>query len=359
MRSPRRILFLDDKWIIESSGLRRVFHKAGKHPGNPVITPTEPWEERRVYAFGSVIPTGEGYRLYYQTCSNNLSGADTALICVAESDDLVQWQKPSLGILPFREREDTNIVLKCCGPKPLYTPSIILDEEDPDPNRRWKMLFWDAAVPGGPRGGCTAFSPDGLHWRRHGETPLFTEPNDVLVAAKDPAGGFICFQTLLLKDPSQDYPRDNLRGWRRVIGRRTSPDFLNWSEPEVILCPDDSDPPDTQFYGLAARPESDGWIGLLWTYHAESQTSDVQLAWSHDGREWHRPEKREPLIGLGAPGEFDSHMIFTTSAPVMHKDGLCILYGGFDGPHDSHTRAAAIGLATMRAEREILTPDAN
>jgi len=355
-----KILFLDGKWIIHNRGLRRVFHKAGKHPGNPLITPTEPWEERRVYAFGSLIPTDdEGYRLYYQTCSNNLSGADTALVCVAESDDLVKWHKPSLGVLPFQEREDTNIVLKCCGPKPLYTPSIILDEEDPDPSRRWKMIFWDAAVPGGSRGGCAAFSRDGLRWRRHGNRPLFTEPNDVLIAAKDPAGGYVCFQTLLLTDPSQDYPRDNLRGWRRVIGRRTSADFLNWSKPEVILRPDSGDPPDTQFYGMAAWPDGGTWLGLLWTYHAESQTSDVQLTWSHDGREWHRPDKREPLIGLGAPGEFDSHMIFTASAPVMFEGELCILYGGFDGPHDSQARAAAIGLATMRAEKEILAKDAN
>jgi hypothetical protein len=347
MAPPWKFLYLNCKWIIEDRGLRRVFHRAVKHPGNPLIRPSEPWEERRVYAFGSVIRTAAGYRLYYQTCSNGLEGEDKALVCVAESEDLVDWRKPALGIMPFAGRSDTNIVLKCSCPKPLYSPSVILDDDEDDPARRWKMLFWDAAVPGGPRGGCAAFSADGLHWRRQESRPLFTEPNDVLIAVKDTLGGFVCHQTLLLRDPSQDYPRDNLRGWRRVIGRRTSTDFINWSEPEVILQPDGDDPPDTQFYGLAAWPEDVGWIGLLWTYHAESQTSDVQLAWSHDGKLWRRPQERTPLIGPGAPGEFDSHMIFTASAPVRQGDELCVIYGGFDGPHDSHTRAAAIGLATI------------
>jgi hypothetical protein len=347
MKPPDKILLNDDKENAEGRGLRRIFHNPVKHPCNPLIKPSEPWEERRVYAFGSVIRVEKGYRLYYQTCSNHLDGEDKALVCVAESEDLVNWRKPALGILPFEGHKDTNIVLKCSGLLPLYSPSLILDEDDPKPERRWKMLFWDAATPDGERGACAAFSADGLHWRRHGQQPLFAEPNDVLIAVKDPEGGFVCYQTLLLKDSSQDYPRDNHRGWRRVIGRRTSEGFINWSKPELILQPDAGDPPDTQFYGLAAWPERGIWIGLLWIYRAESQTSDVQLAWSLDGRSWQRPGERKPIIELGAPGEFDSHMIFTASAPVLHDGKLCILYGGFDGPHDLPTRAAAIGLATI------------
>lgn len=348
---PSRILFLDDRWVAGKRGLRRRYHEAVKHEANPVLRPSEPWEEDRIYVFGTVLPTsGGGYRIWYQTCSKTMRGPDAAMVCVAESNDLVAWSKPRIGCATFQGRRESNIVLKCSGPRPLYSPSILLDETEPDPTRRYKMLFWDTASRGGARGCCAAFSPDGLRWSRSGNQPLFTEPNDVLVAAADPGGGFVCYQTLLLDDPAQDHPRDNLRGKRRVIGRRTSADFVDWSGAELVLQPDSADPPDMQFYGLAAWPDDDIWIGLLWTYHAANQTSDVQLAWSEDGRSWRRPPERTPLIRLGGEGEFDSHLIFTASAPVDHGGRTWIAYGGHDGPHDSPMRGAAIGMAALRRD---------
>jgi hypothetical protein len=348
--SLEKILLIDDQWVRESSGLRRVFGTALKNPSNPVLFPTLPWEERRIYIFGTVMQRGRGYLMWYQTCSEKLEGPDKAVVCIAESDDLVTWRKPRLNLEPFREEKSTNIVLKCSGPQPLYSPSIIRDESDLDPQRRYKMLFWDSRSTGGARGGCVAFSKDGLRWRRHGQAPLFEDPNDVLVAAHDFPEGFVCYQTLLRRDPGQDYPRDNLRGWRRVIGRRTSPDFIDWSEAETVLEPDRLDPPDTQFYGMAVTRIGSLQIGLLWTYHAESQTSDVQIAWSHNGRNWSRPKDRRPLIHLGRPGSFDSHLIFTASEPIIRNGTIHIFYGAFDGPHDSSTRAGAIGLATLRED---------
>ena len=345
-----RIAFFDDRRLRTVRGFERVFLEAEKHSADPVLWPTELWEERRVYLFGSVLPEKAGYRMYYQTCSDHLEGPDKAMVCVADSEDLVTWCKPMIGTEPFRERRHTNIVLKCSGPAPLYSPSIIHDTGDMEASRRFKMLFWDSAVPGGKRGGNAAFSKDGLSWRRHGSELLFDEPNDVVVTVRFPDGEFICYQTLLKKDPSQSYRRDNLLGFRRIIGRRTSRNFFEWSKPEIVLEPDRRDPADTQFYGLAAGRCADLLVGLLWTYHAESQTSDVQLAWSVDGRSWRRPEERIPLVGLGPLGGFDSHLIFTASEPVTHNGKIHILYGGFDGPHDSRTRAGAIGLATLRED---------
>ncbi len=101
---------------------------------------------------------------------------------------------------------------------------------------------------------------------------------------------------------------------------------------------------------MAAAREGGVWIGLLWAYHAESQTSDVQLAWSRDGRRWRRPPRRKPLIPLGRAGEFDSHLIYTASGPVTRDGKTHIFYGGFDGPHDSSTRSAAIGMSTLRED---------
>lgn len=351
VRTVAKIDFLDDHWLECRRGLRRAYSQAFKSPANPVVRPTEQWEENRIYLFGSVLPAGNsGYRMWYQTCSDRLRGPDKALVCVADSHDLVSWRKQINGFLPFRDQKKTNIVLKCSGPAPLYSPSIIFDERETDPAKRFKMLFWDSGRPNERRGGCVAFSPNGLRWRRHASNPVFCNPNDVLVTSLDPDGGYLCYQTLLVEDTSQDHPRDNLRGRRRIIGLRTSGDFVNWSESKPILSPDDSDPADAQFYGMAVHREGDLWIGLLWTYRAGSQTSDVQLAWSRDGRRWQRPRERRPLIPLGDPRQFDCGLIFTASSPVELDGRIHILYGGFDGPHDSRTRSAAIGLASLRRD---------
>ena len=348
---PTRILFLDDRWIAAGRGIRREFATARKHSANPLIRPREPWEENRVYAFGSVLPLGEGFRLWYQTCLGSIRGPDGSAVCVADSDDLIAWKRPCLGVEPFGGIEETNIVLKCSGPLPLYAPTVLSGDADPDPSRRYKMLFWDAAEAGGPRGGCAAFSPDGVRWRRHPRL-LFGEKNDVLVAATAPGGGFRCYQTILLDDSSQDYPRDNLRGRRRVIGLRESADFVGWSAPRTVLVPDEHDPPDTQFYGMAAWHDTpcDTWIGMLWTYRAESQTCDVQLAWSEDGVGWRRPRTRSPLIPRGKEGEFDSGLVYTASSAVQRRHRIEIVYSGFDGPHDDFSRGAAIGLASLRQD---------
>ena len=348
---PTRILFLDDRWIAAAHGIRREFAPARKHPANPVLRPSEPWEENRVYAFGSVLPQGGGFRLWYQTCMGSIRGPDGSAVCVADSNDLVQWTRPRLGVERFGETGGTNIVLKCSGPLPLYSPTVLLDETDPDPLRRYKMLFWDAAEAGSPRGACAAFSPDGVHWNRHPHL-LFGEKNDVLVAASAPGGGFLCYQTILLGKPSQDYPRDNLRGRRRVIGLRESRDFIEWSAPKTVLMPDGDDPSDMQFYGLAAWHDArcGTWLGMLWAYLAESQTCDVQLAWSEDGVSWRRPWPRSPLIPRGKEGEFDSGLVYTASSPVQREDRIEIIYSGFDGPHDDFSRGAAIGSASLRRD---------
>jgi hypothetical protein len=150
-----------------------------------------------------------------------------------------------------------------------------------------------------------------------------------------------------------------------------STDGLDWERPVPgpIFVADDLDPDATQIYGIPVFPYQGLYIGQPWIYHArwfkegrytdrrmgEAEkgspcTVDVQLAWSWDLINWTRPPERQPFIPCGADGEFDSHMIYTATGPVQMGDQLYFYYGGWNGPHDTREREAAIGLAVLRLD---------
>ena len=62
------ILFIDDLAVASQHGLQRVPTPAVKHPDNPILYPTMPWEMGAVYIFGSVIKEPENglFRMWYQ-----------------------------------------------------------------------------------------------------------------------------------------------------------------------------------------------------------------------------------------------------------------------------------------------------
>jgi hypothetical protein len=50
-----RQLFLDDRLIVSSKGLRRVFHSAEKCAANPVLKGEKPWEGKGPYVYGTAM----------------------------------------------------------------------------------------------------------------------------------------------------------------------------------------------------------------------------------------------------------------------------------------------------------------
>jgi len=75
-------LFLDDYLIASMNGVKRTVEQAQKHPKNPLIWPTESWEEKLSTIYGSVIRDGDKYRAWYK------SGMGVGYV---ESDDGIHW----------------------------------------------------------------------------------------------------------------------------------------------------------------------------------------------------------------------------------------------------------------------------
>ncbi len=338
-----RVLFITDDHI-ESTDMTRTWHAFTKHPANPLVRPDQPWEGRVVYCYGTCMIDAGEYRWYYLSVFEPAPGRSRFAVCLATSQDGIIWGKPELGATDFAGSIANNIVMyDAC------IPSVLKFPDEPDPDRRYRMLYWNLA--GGPSGYYLAFSPDGIHWRQHEGNPVWPGaaggttpdgPGDVINTFFDTAAGrFVAFAKVR---------RAEVFGSGRIIARGESPDGITWSAPEVVLVPDELDPPDTQFYGMAAFPYENLYLGLLWVFHTDADTIDVQLAWSRDGRRWQRSGARNAVIELGPEGSWDAGMILTVQSPIVLDDEVRVYYSGWEGGHEETERGAAMGLASMRRD---------
>ena len=91
-------------------------------------------------------------------------------MCYAESDDGITWTKPALGQVLFKGSRENNIL--ALPHVIIAAANVIKDVDDPDPARRYKMVyqfFPDQCDPVIPEYGtrptvALAVSPDGLRW---------------------------------------------------------------------------------------------------------------------------------------------------------------------------------------------------
>jgi hypothetical protein len=385
-----RSLFLDDFHVGAMPGLVRHGHAAERHPSNPVLAREHPWEGERVQIHGrSVIddPDRRKFRMYYLAMPGRthhpwirVNGQDRAghatLPAYAESDDGVRWHKPALGQCTFNDHRDTNLLDITRGMS--FEGGVLHDPHDPDPARRYKLLYWDQKnwlLPSGSLhyenwgwdaivhvkddagrvihsepyndwGIELAFSPDGLRWTRHhdyawrcysdtGHSPLW-----------DPAlGRYVAFGRFGLTRRADG----SSFAIGRNVARVTSEDFLRWSEPELVLCVDDRDPPGLQINTMPTGLYEGVYVGLmeLFVRGDKCYACPMQLAASRDGRHWTRVADRFDFLPLCEEGAWDAGGgVRPGSGPIPFGDQVYMYY-------TSGTRIAGysgIGLATWRRD---------
>jgi hypothetical protein len=343
-------LFIDDHWVETKTGVRRVLHQADKHEGNPLIRGENAWA-KNPYCYGTVMYDADEsrFKLWYMSYNQGFSLKERTPILYATSKNGIAWERPSLDLVDFRGSKKNNIVMSHYGFHDLYSPSVLRDDRDPDPRRRYKMIWWD--FPKGKQGYrddgmCVAFSPDGIHWSKHSANPVLSARkqersiSDVMSVMYDNRAGKFVAYTKGWADP---WP-----ALRQVV-RTESTDFVHWSEPEVVLR-HAFNRKDPQSYGMVVTQYEGLYLGLLCSYKKPGdETIDIQLAVSHDNREWSRVAAQATFIPTGQTGSWDDGMLFC--APLItHNDRVLIYYGGWDGPHNTSKRQAGIGLATLRKD---------
>ena len=354
-------LFIDDYWIDNSENVSLTLHQPEKHDNNPIIRADVPWEQNP-YCFGTVIYDEREsiFKFWYQSYNDvDIPLQARTPVLYATSMDGIKWTRPSLGLFGFQGSTENNIVLQNYGYHDLYSPGFIKDNSDPDPNRRYKMIWWDFPLGDvGYRddGMCVAFSPDGIHWVKHPDNPVLhtnkTEKSisDVMSVMHDQNTGKFVAYTKGWADPWPSH---------RQIVRTESIDFIHWSEPEVVIR-HKHDLKDPQSYGMTTSQYGNKYIGLMCSYKKTGdETINVQLVISHDNKNWDRVGNQETFIPLGKAGSWDDGMLFC--APLFNQgDKTLIYYSGWDNSHDSkERRRSGIGLATLRLNRFVSLDAAN
>ena len=358
------LLFADDSGVAEKTGVVRIVHVAKTRP-KPVLEGTLPTEGSRVYLSGSVHrdeATGL-LRMWYAGHPDLPGGAKPKVegfrsgkgnfVLYATSKDGVTWDRPALGLHAFQGSKANNILYD------FHSPSVLVDDTDPDPARRYKML-------GSLRGAyLSATSPDGLRWS--GPKEPFLKTQDNITLTRDPVTGE--YLAYLRKWPTiiRDLPR-------RTVWLARSQDFINWSKPELVFAPDEHDDAwatgpgqRTEVNNMSVFPHAAGFLGFPTIFrvtatdrpaaelgHGQSSTDgtlDVQLITSADGRKWQRTEKREAIIPRGAEGNFDGGSIFGVCSTVVHTDDeTWVYYTGINTTHGAPMppKRIAIGRAEWR-----------
>jgi hypothetical protein len=195
--------------------------------GGVAIKLDKPWEGPANLGY-SVLQYGDRYLMYYRAMTLKLKkGDDSAILCVAISNNGITWTKPSLGLVEHAGQRDTNIVADetgeplapMAGPWVDTRPGIPTDE-------RIKTLHTERLTRGqqkwGPRRLVLWSSADGFTFRKiTPKTEFVSKLNN-------------CFDggnTMFWSDPEQSYVF-YYRFWdsHRTIARTTSKDLLHWSD---------------------------------------------------------------------------------------------------------------------------------
>ena len=361
-------LFVDDHVVAATERLTRRLHAVEKDPANPVLRPELPCEGTSI-EYTSVLwdEAEQRFKTWYLCGDNQDARASPGMksrfeirSCYATSADGVNWDKPDLGLIECGGSQPSNAV-----DSGRWLQGVVYTgpEREPDERRRYKMLSW---VTGGYQ---AAFSPDGIHWTDAPGNPVWPITGDVAPTIYDErARQYVSFAKV----------HDEYEGHRRrLVGRGTSPDFIHWSDPQLILAPDDQDEGwtlgrpghHTEFYGLCGFPYAGMYLGVLWVFRVTGKVPGGtnyggihgQLVHSRDGVAWERAFSRMPLIPIGPQESFDCGYIHAAGRPLVVGDEVWIYYDGHDGDHGSYwykepwgsdepRRGGALGLGRLRLD---------
>lgn len=334
-------LFVDDERLVSKTNVTRVVHAASKLE-QPVLR-GEKGKPVRIYGTTWQDPSTGIFHMWYGRC-------------YATSKDGLAWETPALDLYPVAGKP-TNIVLPKGG------GGVLVDELEPDPQKRFKALLAEPIWTGGFSG---YHSADGIHWTRYGEDRLFTVGSEVGHIMRDPVTRK--YFAYIRPFPPKHFPKSDRQ--KRLGAVLTSDDFVNWSQMQVVLTPDEVDDAWTQgphqrteFYAMNGFAYGGSYLGIIPVFRIERiiEKSDPdqsrydgpmegQLITSRDGLSWSRMEDRSPVLP-GGPS-FDVSIMNVAMAPLLVGDEIWHYYTAINGTHGAPNppKRITIGLAKWRLD---------
>lgn len=399
--SSKKQLFLDDYLISSASNVLRKIHPAQKFSGNPVVWSSEPWEGKFISLYGSVLEDEGKYRMWYT------SGLG---VSYAESQDGITWIKPRFDLVKHAGQQTNALLVNsravAKGSVELSSESyalpyfyemfgVVKDLEETDPSRRYKLGFlnidFDYTGPrpgafheGQRRGLGVAGSPDGIHWKlidnwatdsicdggshwmfdpvRH--KYVFYGRTKFISPALADWWGLNGMPAMPMSPATHAWVKANY--WGRSVARIESSDFLHWDftdpgKAPVVLSADLQDAlPGTEIYDMMVFPYESVYVGLVKVWHRtpDGGPLEIELAVSHDTRNFTRVGDRSSFIPVGPIGSWDRFTnSLPTNLPLLVKDTLRFYYSSENSRHspykgkDTSKMGSGIGFASVPLDR--------
>ncbi len=278
----------------------------------PVLVPERPWEAGGLSSAQVMFDAGL-YRMWY--AAKGAGKRETHALCYAESDDGLIWRRPDLGLNDWQGSAANNIAY--AGPE--AASACVLRDPHAPPESRYRIMSFTAWFEGEPgvrldvdeghrrldvqnaaqpgeevlpvriEGKMVGLnSSDGLRWTPIPE-PLLDEWHDThnICAWCPDRGKYVAY----------------LRGFyagRRAISYAETDDFTAWPPSELIHHQTPADAPDVSLYSNCyTRYPGVAGTHLMFpaVYHQASDTVDVELAVSIDGKRWSR-HAGQPIVPL-------------------------------------------------------------
>ncbi|MFM8470293.1 MAG: hypothetical protein ACKODH_10035 [Limisphaerales bacterium] len=269
-------------------------------------------------------------------------GRGTALAISTNGRD---WEKPKFDVQPGTGLVQTD---------PRDSSTVWLDQDDPDPKRRYKM--WRSHSEGGTFGLSLHFSPDGVHW---GPRVLRT--------------GSAGDRTTVFYNPFRKVWVYSLRhGWGEPRARRywevkdllIGPHWKAITEPPMWVGSDRLDPMRAdlqvtpQLYNLDAVAYESLMVGLFTIWRGDKnlpegrpKPNSVWLGFSRDGYHWDRPV-RQPLIDVSEKkGDWNWGNVQSVAGGFQVAGrNLNFYFSGRAGVEGKRDGGGAMGLTPLRRD---------
>jgi hypothetical protein len=346
--------------VEDRRGVARRIVRPERQP-EPALAAEHPWENRRAF-YPQVLAdeqTGR-LRMWYGTLPAVPPNGPTPpySLLYAESDDGLRWEKPLFDLFPEGSHPRTNILYRGeYGNCSAF--AIVRDDDEPDPSRRYKMVYKEGKRPDGVFAEALALSPDGIHWRPYEQNPVMPQRHDTnLNLLYDTARQRWLAFARPYAFSSGLWPSPQIGHHRRRVALTYSPDLIHWSKLRTVLGPEEGD--GNEFDNIAVFPYGDVLVGLVGIFEEDpsdrhGQRMHIELAFSSDGCRWERlPGRPRFLSPTGKAGDFDSDTVYPATAGLIDDQTgeIALYYNGaswLDG--DPGDCDSAIGLLRLPAGR--------
>ena len=373
-------LFLDDSAIEWMTGITRHLHQPVDH--QPVLCPDRSQGQISVQSRSAPQWNREKriwewwYWGYYRVPPHGKYQSTEARVnCYATSSDGVTWERPVLGLYEWQGSRQNNLAL---DPQARTLYHIIRDEQDVDPQRRYKALF-------DVHDRYLGVSADGFTWTMLDAPPIPSQDESHFLYDAS-SQQYLAF----VKQPTE---------WGRSVWLSTSSDFQHFSEPQLVLHTDAIDrenrkrrvqqvvadpiylsPPlvdetdhIAQIYQMAVMPYEGSYVGFPVLFNPAANIppphlnytglNQVELTYSHDRLRWMRVADRALFLAVD-PGD-ESHYGWAQKllcgTPHVHEGReIWIYYNAlrFRGPEELYKHvpahllddASALVLAKLRLD---------